>query len=67
MARKADVKKLKELDRAISSQPGRRGGFWARVFGWSREKVNRHLTTLNDQGCLYYEDEDGGLHPFQRD
>jgi len=64
MARKADSRELQELDKAIVSQPGQRSGFWAQVFGWSREKANRHLTTLNDKGYLYYEDDQGGLYPF---
>lgn len=64
MARKAKLDELQQLDQAIKAKPGRRSGFWARLFGWSREKANRHLTTLNDQGRLYYEDEKGGIYPF---
>ncbi len=64
MARKANEKELQMLDKAICSEPGRRSGFWAGVFGWSREKTNRHLTTLNDRGRFYYEDDQGGLYPF---
>ncbi len=64
MARKANSRELEKLDEAIVSQPGQRSGFWAHVFGWSREKANRHLSTLNDQGYLYYEDDQGGLYPF---
>lgn len=67
MARKADWQELQELDEAIISEPGHKSGFWARVFGWPREKANRHLTTLNDQGYLYYEDDDGRLYPFDPD
>lgn len=64
MARKADQDELKQLDEAIQVEPGNKGSFWARTFGWSREKVSRHLTTLNDEGRLYYEDENGRLYPF---
>lgn len=64
MARKANSRELRKLDEAIASQPGQRSGFWAQVFGWSREKTGRHLTTLNDQGRLYYEDDSGRLYPF---
>ena len=67
MARRADGKELDRLDQAISAQPGYRSGFWARVFDWSREKTNRHLTTLNDRGRLYYEDDKGRLYPFDPD
>ncbi len=67
MARKANNKELHQLDEAIGLQPGKRSGFWANRFGWSREKANRHLTTLNDNGRLYYEDDWGGLHYFNPD
>ncbi|MCP4358851.1 MAG: hypothetical protein GY796_12600 [Chloroflexi bacterium] len=67
MARKANKKECQMLDEAIGSQPGHRSGFWARIFGWSREKANRHLTTLNDEGHLYFEDDGGGLHQFDPD
>ncbi|MCA9925110.1 MAG: hypothetical protein KC421_22205 [Anaerolineales bacterium] len=67
MARKANKNELQRLDDAIGSQPGHKSGFWARRFGWSREKTNRHLTTLNDEGFLYFEDDRGGLHPFDPD
>ncbi|CUS04319.2 protein of unknown function [Candidatus Promineifilum breve] len=63
MARKADQAELKQLDEAITAHPGRRSGTWAGLFKWSREKVNRHLTTLNEQGRLYYEDDEGRLYP----
>lgn len=64
MARRANTRELRKLDEAIVSQPGQKSGFWARTFGWSREKANRHLTTLNDRGRLYYEDDQGRLYPF---
>lgn len=65
MARKADQEELRKLDEAINSKPGRRSGTWANFFNWSREKVNRHLATLNEQGCLYYEDEEGRIYPVK--
>ena len=67
MARKANKKELQNLDKAIKEKPGNRSGFWARLFGWAREKTNRHLTTLNDDGYFYYEDDSGGLHHFDPD
>jgi DNA-binding IclR family transcriptional regulator len=67
MARKANKQELYALDEAIGAEPGRKSGFWATLFGWSREKTNRHLTTLNDDGYLYYEDERGGLYRFDPD
>lgn len=67
MARKADQVELRLLAEAIRSKPGRRSGTWASLLNWSREKVNRHLATLNEQGYLYYEDEKGGIYPAQSD
>lgn len=67
MARKANQDDLDQLDSAIHEEPGRRPGILARLFGWRREKVSRGLTTLNDQGYFYYEDDDGGLYSFDRD
>lgn len=63
MGRKADQEELRMLDEAIRAKPGCRSGTWANLFKWSREKVNRHLTTLNQQGYLYYEDDEGRIYP----
>lgn len=65
MARKADQEELRKLDEAISAEPGHKSGTWASLFDWSREKVNRHLATLNDQGHFYYEDDNGRLYPVK--
>ena len=67
MARKADQKELERLARAIEQRPGKRGGFFARLLGCTREKVSRQLATLNDQNKLYFEDDDGGIYPFDPD
>jgi hypothetical protein len=66
MARKANPARLERLRRTVESNPGRRAGFLARLLGWRREEVNRALTTLNDRGVLFSEDERGGLWPFKR-
>lgn len=65
MARKADQSQLEYLKREIEQHPGQRPGFFARLLGWRREEVNRALTTLNDSGVLLWEDEKGGLWPFE--
>ena len=67
MARKAKQEELNQLANGIEQQPGQRGGFFARLFGCSREKISRQLVSLNDQDRLYYEDEAGGLYPFDSD
>lgn len=65
MARRADQDELQRLSEAIRREPGRKSGTWARAFNWSREKVNRHLATLDQQGQLFYEDEDGRIYPVR--
>lgn len=65
MARRANERELARLEQAINAHPGQRSGFFARLLGCSREKVNRQLTTLNDRGVLLYEDEGGKLYRFE--
>ena len=67
MPRSANLEELYRLQEAIDSQPGYRSGFFARLFGWTREKVARRLVSLNDQGIYYYEDDNGRLYPFDPD
>lgn len=67
MARKANQRELDRLSREIERQPGKRSGFFARLFGCSREKISRQLVSLNDQEKLFYEDDRGGLFPFDPD
>jgi hypothetical protein len=65
MGRKANLEELRKLDEAITAEPGQKSGTWASRFKWSREKVNRHLATLNEQGRLYYEDGEGRIYPVK--
>lgn len=67
MARKANQQELDRLAKGIESRPGKRSGFFARLFGCSREKISRQLVSLNDQNKFYYEDQKGGLYPFNPD
>jgi hypothetical protein len=64
--RKADQNHLRALHRAIERHPGKKPGFFARLLNWRREQVSRRLTTLNDQGVLFSEDDRGGLWFFKR-
>ncbi len=66
MAREADQARLISLKVAVESNPGKRAGFFAQLLGWRREEVSRALTTLNDKGVFFWEDEKGGLWPFDR-
>jgi hypothetical protein len=66
MGRKANPIRLERLRNVVESNPGKRAGFLARKLGWRREEVNRAMTTLNDRGVLFSEDESGGLWPFKR-
>lgn len=65
MARKANQAQLESLKCEIEKHPGKHPGFFARLLGWRREEVNRALTTLNDDGVLLWEDEDGRLWPYK--
>jgi predicted nucleotide-binding protein len=54
-------------DRARAEDNGRQGQFnsasAAKILGWSPERLNRAVTTLEKQGFLDV-DESGGSHPF---
>lgn len=65
MSRKANPQGPTTLQQAISTHPGQRPGFFARLLGWPREKVNRTLVILNDRGIFLSEDERGGIWPFR--
>lgn len=64
MARKTDEEKLKGIYNVVEENPGRKPGFIARLLGLHRSEVTRSLPALEDLGLLIYEDEEGGLHPF---
>ncbi|MDL1897328.1 hypothetical protein FBQ82_13770 [Anaerolineae bacterium CFX7] len=65
MPKKANEQNMQELKRMLEATQGKKAGTLARMLGWSREKVNRGLATLNDEGVLLYEDSDGHLYPFR--
>lgn len=65
MPKKANEQNMQELKRMLEAAQGKKAGTLARMLGWSREKVNRGLATLNDEGVLLYEDSDGHLYPFR--
>ena len=65
MPRQANQNSLQNLKRAIEKNPGKCPSFFARLLGWTHEQVNRELTSLNDEGVLLYEDEQGGLYPIE--
>ncbi|MBI5033531.1 MAG: hypothetical protein HZB51_23665 [Chloroflexi bacterium] len=66
MPRKANQARLENLQQAIAQHPGKRAGFFSRLFNWSREEVSRKLVTLNDRSILVSEDKHGGLWPFDK-
>jgi len=55
-----------EMDRVIRENPGIRPAGLARLLNLARSTVLRRLPRLEEAGYLYYEDERGGLHPFER-
>jgi len=66
MAREIDPKKLKEIYNQVQQNPGKKPGFIARLLGLNRSEVTRSLPALEDKGLLIYEDEEGGLHPYEK-
>ena len=67
MARKADKNKLAQLKDAIAAQPGKTPSSLAKMLGWHRQEISRALMTSQDARVLFWEDERGGLHPFDPD
>lgn len=65
MPRQANETHLADLQEAIETHPGQRPGFFSRLLNWPREEVSRKLVTLNDRGVLLWEDDQGGLWPFE--
>ena len=55
-----------ETDRIIREHPGITPAQLARRLGVARSTVIRRLPSLEDAGYLYYEDDQGGLWPFDR-
>ena len=65
MPRKASPTRLNALKETVNAHPGRKPSFLARMLGWPIEVVVRTLTSLNDRGVLFSEDERGGIWPFE--
>ena len=66
MARKIEEKKLEKIYEKVGEHPGKKAGFIAMLLGLNRSEVTRSLPALDQKGLLVYEDEEGGLYPFQR-
>jgi len=65
MARKTEERKLEEIYKKVGENPGKKAGFIARLLGLNRSEVTRSLPALEEKGLYIYEDNDGGLYPFQ--
>ncbi|MCA2000436.1 MAG: hypothetical protein LDL51_01085 [Chloroflexi bacterium] len=66
MARKTEERKLEEIYKKVGENPGKKAGFIARLLGLNRSEVTRSLPALEEKGLYIYEDNDGGLYPFQK-
>lgn len=66
MARKTDCKKLESIYNKVREYPGKKAGFIARLLGLHRSEVTRSLAALEKKGLYLFEDEKGGLWPFQK-
>ncbi|MCB8979870.1 MAG: hypothetical protein H6657_20870 [Ardenticatenaceae bacterium] len=66
MARKVQNERLETIYDSIEDNPGERPGFFARVLNMPRSSVTRSLPTMEEEGYLLSEDDNGGLWPFRR-
>jgi DNA-binding IclR family transcriptional regulator len=64
MGRHTDQERLHEIARYVERHPGVRPAEIARGLELPRSSVTRALPSLEDQGCLLYEDGRGRLWPF---
>lgn len=67
MGRNLSEEKLRRIYNEVKDYPGEKPGTIARVLGLNRSEVTRMLPALEDRGFYVYEDEGGGLWPFDRD
>lgn len=66
MARKPNPMRLEEIYHKIEAYPGKRAASLARLLGLNRSEVTRSLPALEERGWLVYEDDRGGLYPFDK-
>ena len=66
MARPANHQRMEQIYRKIEEHPGKRPGFIACLLGLNRSEVTRALPSLQEEGLLISEDEEGGLWPFRK-
>lgn len=53
-----------EMQTLIQQQPGISAAELARLLDVDRSTIIRRLPSLDEAGFLLYEDDDGGLYPF---
>ncbi len=66
MARKTEPERLENIYDSIEDYPGKRPGFLARILNLPRSSITRTLPTMEEEGYLLSEDQNGGLWPFSR-
>jgi len=59
------LEELRTLFRLIQKHPGSTLYDLAKIKGWTQGKTTRRLIALEAVSLLVYEDERGGLYPFQ--
>lgn len=58
---------FEKMDALIRQQPGIRLVELARQLGVEPSTIMRRMPSLEEAGFHYWEDESGGLHPFESD
>lgn len=56
-----------EMNTTIEQQPGISAAELARLLDVDRSTITRRLPSMDEAGFLLYEDNDGGLYPFNWD
>ncbi|HUN23536.1 MAG TPA: hypothetical protein PK299_10440 [Anaerolineales bacterium] len=64
MSKPINENNCKKLSQAIQENPGKPRGFFARLFGWKFEKVERTLADMESKR-LYVSEDKGKLWPFK--
>jgi len=66
MTRQTHDNRLENIYNEVKDHPGEKPGFIARLLGLNRSEVTRALPALQDKGLFLYENELGGLWPFDQ-
>lgn len=67
MGRQPQTGRLEKMYGAVEQNPGRKAGYIARLLDHPRSMLSRMLPSMEVQGYLLSEDDNGGLRPYRRE